>query len=59
MEIFDSAKRNLNSSGELLRFFMQNKRWWLVPMITILLVLGVIILVAESSAIAPFIYALF
>jgi uncharacterized protein DUF5989 len=59
MEILDSAKRNLNSSGELLRFFIQNKRWWLVPMIAILLVLGVIILVAESSAIAPFIYALF
>jgi len=38
---------------------MQNKRWWLVPMILTLFLLGALIVLAQSSAIAPFIYTLF
>lgn len=44
---------------ELLQFFSQNKWWWLTPMIGLLLVFAVLIILAESSAIAPFIYTLF
>jgi hypothetical protein len=49
----------LNTSGELLQFFMQNKWWWLVPMVAILLMFGALIVLAETSAIGPFIYSLF
>ena len=45
--------------GELLAFFWSNKRWWLVPMLVTLFLLGVLIVLAQSSAIAPFIYTLF
>jgi hypothetical protein len=45
--------------GELFSFFWSNKRWWLVPMLITLFLLGALIMVAQSSAIAPFIYTLF
>ena len=45
--------------GELVLFFWQHKWWWLTPMILVLLVFGVLIFFAQSSAIAPFIYTLF
>ena len=49
----------LGIAGELLRFFWQNKWWWLTPMILVLLILGGLVILAQSSAIAPFIYTLF
>jgi hypothetical protein len=45
--------------GELFSFFWTNKRWWLVPMLVTLFLLGVVIVLAQSSAIGPFIYTLF
>jgi len=45
--------------GELISFFWSNKKWWLVPMLAGLFLLGVLIVLAQSSAIAPFIYTLF
>ena len=44
--------------GELF-YFWQNKRWWLIPMLVGLFLLGALIVLAQSSAIAPFIYTLF
>jgi Family of unknown function (DUF5989) len=44
---------------ELLSFFWSNKRWWIVPMLVALSLFGALILLAQSSAIAPFIYTLF
>ncbi len=45
--------------GELFGFFLQNKWWWLVPMLAVLFVLGAVIIFAQSSAISVFIYTLF
>lgn len=44
---------------EFLGFLVQNKKWWLIPLILILLVLSFLILFSEGSALAPFIYTLF
>ncbi|MBI4528296.1 MAG: hypothetical protein HY695_31260 [Deltaproteobacteria bacterium] len=46
-------------AGELLQFFWQRKWWWLSPMIVVLLLFGFLVIFAQSSAIAPFIYTLF
>ncbi len=46
-------------SGELLHFFWQQKLWWLIPMIVVLLFFGIVMIIAQGSAIAPFIYTLF
>jgi Family of unknown function (DUF5989) len=45
--------------SELLSFFWSNKRWWLVPLLVALFLLSAVIILAQSSAIAPFIYTLF
>ena len=46
-------------ANELLRFFIQDKWWWLTPMIVMLLGFTVLVIFAQSSAIAPYIYVLF
>lgn len=40
-------------------FFRQNKKYWLLPMILILVAIGGLLIFAQSSALAPFIYSLF
>jgi NAD/NADP transhydrogenase beta subunit len=49
----------LGVAGELLSFLWKEKMWWLTPMIVILLLLGVLMIFAQGSAVAPFIYTLF
>jgi hypothetical protein len=49
----------LGIAGELLAFFWQHKWWWLAPLTLLLLVFGFLIIFAQSSAVAPFIYTLF
>ena len=44
--------------SELAEFMIHNKRWWLVPMMAVLLVLGLMIVVT-NTAIVPGIYMLF
>jgi hypothetical protein len=40
-------------------FIRERKKWWLGPIIFFLLLLGLLIVFAEGSALAPFIYTLF
>jgi hypothetical protein len=44
---------------ELWSFMKERKKFWLAPIILILLVLGLLIVFGGSSAIAPFVYTLF
>ncbi|MBL7072156.1 MAG: hypothetical protein ISS33_00060 [Candidatus Omnitrophica bacterium] len=44
---------------ELWDFLKVRKKWWLLPIIVILIFLGLLIIFTESSAVAPFIYTLF
>jgi hypothetical protein len=44
---------------EFWEFLKVRKRFWLLPIVLVLFLLGTIIVFTESSAIAPFIYALF
>ena len=40
-------------------FLCDRKKWWLAPVVIILVLLGIILVVTEGSALAPFIYTLF
>lgn len=40
-------------------FLKERKKWWLLPMIIVLALVGVLIVLAGSSSLAPFIYTLF
>lgn len=44
---------------ELLEFIKIRKKFWLLPVITVLLCLGLLILMTSGTAVAPFVYALF
>ena len=44
---------------EFIQFLKEEKKWWLTPIILVLFLLGALIVFTESSALAPFIYALF
>ena len=44
---------------EFWEFLRVRKRYWLLPILIVLLLLGGLIVFTESSAVAPFIYALF
>jgi len=59
MKFIRTTTRNLQTAGELLGFFGRNKRWWLLPVILTLFLLGALIVVAQSSSMAPFIYTMF
>jgi hypothetical protein len=41
---------------EFLEFLKVRKKWWLTPIVVMLLLLGALIVLTEGSAIAPFIY---
>jgi hypothetical protein len=44
---------------EFWNFLNERKKWWLAPIFIVLLLLGLLIVFTESSALAPFIYTLF
>ncbi len=50
---------NRSLIGELWQFLKVRKAWWLSPIILLLLVAGALIIFGQSSALSPFIYALF
>lgn len=54
-----AAGRRVGIMAELLAFLWERKLWWLIPMVSVLLLLGALLIFAQSSAIAPFIYTLF
>ena len=44
---------------ELWEFAAQNKKYWLFPLILVLVILGALIIFAQGSVVAPFIYSIF
>jgi hypothetical protein len=58
-KFFDGMVTNTGVAGEVLYFLWQRKLWWLIPMVTVLLLFGLLLIFATSSGVAPFIYTLF
>tara|TARA_B100000686_G_scaffold225986_1_gene233157 strand:- start:367 stop:546 length:180 start_codon:yes stop_codon:yes gene_type:complete len=51
--------KKLSTILEFLFFLKTRKKWWLAPILIIMLLMGSLILLTEGSAVAPFIYTLF
>ncbi|HEX5438096.1 MAG TPA: DUF5989 family protein [Gemmatimonadaceae bacterium] len=51
------ARRTL--TGEMWDFLRVRKKWWLLPIILMLVVIGTLIVLAQGSALAPFVYTIF
>jgi len=44
--------------SEFAHFLMENKKWWMIPIIAVLVLVGALLIVG-GSGVAPFIYTLF
>ena len=49
----------LDFMSDLWQYMRQRKKFWLAPIIVVMLLLGGLIILAQGSAVAPFIYTLF
>ena len=58
-KFFRSMSSNVGIVGQLLSFLWQRKLWWLIPMVTVLLLFGLLLIFASASGVGPFIYTLF
>jgi hypothetical protein len=49
----------LSTIREFGEFLKERKRFWLLPLVMVLLLLGAILVLTANSALAPFIYSIF
>ena len=49
----------LSLTRELFAYMAARKKWWLLPIILVVLVFGGLLILAQGSAVAPFIYTIF
>jgi hypothetical protein len=54
----EAQRRGPGFAGELVAFLRENRKWWLVPILVVLVLVGALILLGGTAA-APFIYTLF
>jgi hypothetical protein len=59
MQALNRAGQRLQVAGELLSFLWRARLWWMIPMVFVIVVVGVLLVLAQGSALSPFIYALF
>ncbi len=59
MKILRGVLSSFQIIGELFVAMWRLKRWWALPMVIILVAFGLLLVVASSTGIAPFIYTLF
>lgn len=55
----DPDEGSLSLVGEFVVFLKENRKWWLIPLISISAGIGLLIVYSAHSVIAPFIYSLF
>jgi hypothetical protein len=56
---FRSMSANFGVVGEILTFLWKQGKWWLIPMVIVLLLFGLLMIFASTSGVGPFIYTLF
>lgn len=49
----------LSTVRELFTFFWKERLWWMIPFVATLLIVGLLLVFAQSSPIAPFLYTAF
>jgi len=50
---------SLSLARELWAFMRVRKKWWLLPILVVMLLVGALLVFAQGSALAPFIYTIF
>ncbi len=58
-KLLKKTKARVAILGELWSYMKVRKKWWLGPIFLVLILLGLLIILTQGSALAPFIYTLF
>jgi hypothetical protein len=53
------AQAKFGIVGELFSFLWEQKLWWMIPMMSVFVLFGLLLVFTQGSALAPFIYTLF
>jgi hypothetical protein len=56
---FEVSRERIGIIGELWSFMWVRKTWWLAPILIMLVLVGLLVVFTQGSALAPFIYTLF
>ena len=56
---FQTIVARLGVIGLLMVYLWKRKLWWLIPMMSVFMVFGLLIAIAQATPLGPFIYALF
>lgn len=59
MKRLERIRSQLGVVGELFEFLWKQRLWWLIPPVAVLVLVGLLLVFAQGSAVAPFIYTLF
>jgi hypothetical protein len=59
MPYLKRVSSRLGIMRELLQFFWERKLWWMIPLVVVILLLGLVIVFTQGTAVAPFVYTLF
>lgn len=53
------TRHSISVLRELWKFLKVRKKWWLLPVLIVMLLVGSLLVFAQGSALAPFIYTIF
>ena len=56
---FEDSREKMGLISEHWAFMKVRKKWWLGPIVVMLVLLGLLIVLTQGTAVAPFIYTLF
>ena len=59
MQVIRHMSSRLGIAGELLVFLWQRKMWWMIPLVSVLLLIGLLIIFGSVTGVGPFVYTLF
>lgn len=57
--MFQNIVLRIGIINDLFTFLWKEKMWWLIPFVAVLMLLGILMIFAHASPIAPFMYTLF
>jgi hypothetical protein len=59
MRFLKDTTDRLGIAGELLVFFWRRRMWWIIPVVSVLLLFSLLIAFGTATGVGPFIYTLF
>jgi hypothetical protein len=57
--VVEKTIRKASIVKELFVFLWENKLWWMIPFVSVVVLVGLLLVFAQTSPVAPFMYALF